>query len=115
LDEIVTRMDGAMQIQNTRLWSELNILFHRTIAEISHMSLLAEFTNRVLDQWMRFSRYFFTQIGTLRMEQAQSEHRQILEWLQMQDIGSLEKMAESHNHLALLAYQELLENEEFGI
>ncbi|HBY08974.1 MAG TPA: hypothetical protein DEH22_14795 [Chloroflexi bacterium] len=114
IDELVTRMDGAAQIQNTRLWSELNTAFHLRIAEITGMKLLIEYTRRTLDQWIRLSRCYFAQIGSLRMEQAQAEHRQILAWLQQQNLESLEQMAIQHNRLALQAYQELIVSEQIS-
>ena len=112
IDELVTRMDGAAQIQNTRLWSELNTAFHLRIAEITGMKLLIEFTRRTMDLWMRLSHCYFAQTDSLRLEQAQVEHRQILAFLIAGETDDLEKIAIQHNRLAYQAYQELIETKE---
>ena len=114
LDGIITRMDSAMQIENTRLWSDLNIEFHLLVAEITGMDLMVEFTRRTMDKWIRLSRCYFGQIGSLRMEVAQSEHHQILENLKRGSTNALEDLAIRHNRQAYQVYQELIERENIG-
>ena len=114
LERLIAVMEHAAQVGDTRHWSETNIRFHLTVAAISGMPLLVEFTSRTLDKWIRLSRCYFSQFGSLRIHQAQEEHRQILANLQSGDLQGLETLAHQHNHQAHLAYQDLIHKEQIG-
>jgi DNA-binding GntR family transcriptional regulator len=109
LRQSVQAMDLAVEEGDSQGWSALNSQFHRQIAEVSGMDLLVEFTQRTLDRWDRLSRCFFSEVISVRMAQAQAEHRQVLALLEKGDVQGLEKLAERHNRLAQKAYQELIE------
>ena len=109
LRQSVQAMDQAVEAGDSQGWSELNSRFHRQIAALSGMDLLEEFTQRTLDRWDRLSRCFFSEVISVRMAQAQAEHRQGLQLLEKRDVQGLEKLAAQHNRRAQKAYQDLIE------
>jgi DNA-binding GntR family transcriptional regulator len=108
LESILSQMDQALEQEDTRRWSDLNTAFHRTVAEITGMNLLLEFTNRTLDSWNRLNRCYFEQVGSLRMRQAQAEHHQMVILLTRRETNSLEELATRHNRLAYEGYRDLI-------
>ncbi len=93
-------------------WTDLNIAFHREIAEQTGMPLLIEFTNRALDQWRRLSHCYFEEVAADRIRQAQREHVEILHLLETKQIDALSALARRHNQGAFQAYQQLMQNME---
>jgi DNA-binding GntR family transcriptional regulator len=108
LAELVRQMDEAIQEPDASAWLALNRAFHRRIAAVAGMPLLVDFTNRVLDEWQRISQYYFSNVTSARLPQAQLEHHQILDLLRLRDADALETLAITHNREANLAYQAML-------
>ena len=108
LTNLVQRMDIAIAEPNSADWLTLNSAFHRKIAVISAMPLLINFTNRALDEWERISHYYFANITSTRLPQAQSEHHQIVALLRARDMDALESLAAVHNREANRSYQSML-------
>jgi DNA-binding GntR family transcriptional regulator len=105
LDELraaVATMDEAAAAGDGERWADLNSLFHRQIARMAGMDLLADFTDRTLDQWERVRRFFNIVSG--RMTRAQQQHHELLDALAAQDIEHLEHLSTIHNREALQAY-----------
>jgi len=105
LDELraaVATMDEAVADGDGERWADLNSLFHRQIARMAGMDLLADFTDRTLDQWERVRRYYNILSG--RINRAQDQHHELLEALAAQDIARLEHLSTIHNREALQAY-----------
>jgi DNA-binding GntR family transcriptional regulator len=108
LAELVRQMDVLIQKSDSASWLALNSIFHRRIAAISGMSLLLDFTNRVLDEWQRISHHYFSNVTSDRIQQAQQEHHQIVNLLRNRDVVALDALAATHNQEANLSYQALL-------
>ena len=108
LAELVRQMDALIQKSDSASWLALNGIFHRRIAAISGMSLLLDFTNRVLDEWQRISHHYFSNVTSDRIQQAQQEHHQIVNLLRNRDAVALDALAATHNQEANLSYQALL-------
>ena len=108
LTDLVRQMDIAIAEPNSADWLTLNSSFHRKIAAISAMPLLIDFTNRTLDEWERISHFYFANITSARLPQAQSEHHQIIASLSARDIEALEALAVAHNREANRSYQSML-------
>jgi DNA-binding GntR family transcriptional regulator len=98
----VAEMDTARANNDGESWGALNSGFHRDIARIADMHLLVEFTDRTLDQWDRVRRYY--NILSARIGRAQTQHHELIEALETQDISRLEQLATDHNREALDAY-----------
>ena len=111
LESLLTQMDTAIAEKSATDWLNTNIAFHRTIAELSKMPILIDFTSRVLDEWERISHFYFENVTTSRLPQAQNEHRKIVEYLREGDTESLESVATAHNRAANQAYQAILKKE----
>ena len=108
LTDLVRQMDIAIAEPNSADWLILNSAFHRKIADISAMPLLINFTNRALDEWERVSHFYFANVTSARLPQAQSEHHQIIALLRARDTMALEALAAVHNREANRSYQSML-------
>ncbi|MCI0476909.1 MAG: GntR family transcriptional regulator, partial [Anaerolineales bacterium] len=96
LRQIVQELESALAAKDMERWSELNIEFHGTVAAITQMKLLIEFSNRLLDAWTRLRRWYLPQIIT-QLPQAQAEHRKMVDLLARRDIARLTKVAVEHS------------------
>jgi DNA-binding GntR family transcriptional regulator len=108
LEALSAQMEAALARRNPSSWLKLNIAFHRKIAAIASLPLLSDFTNRTLDEWERISHYYFKNVTSSRLPQAQQEHRQVIALLRDRDADALVALAASHNRAANLSYQALL-------
>jgi DNA-binding GntR family transcriptional regulator len=108
LSNLVRHMDIAIAEPNPADWLTLNSAFHRKIADISAMPLLINFTNRALDEWERISHFYFANIASARLPQAQNEHHQIIALLRARDTDALEALAAIHNREANRSYQSMM-------
>jgi DNA-binding GntR family transcriptional regulator len=105
LSRQVGDMDAALARQDPQSYSELNSLFHRTIAELTGMHLLIEYTTRTLNSWDRLRRHYLHSVFTPRMAISQDEHRQMLTLLQAGDATGLAELTTKHNRGALEDYR----------
>ncbi|MBM3127796.1 MAG: GntR family transcriptional regulator [Chloroflexi bacterium] len=96
LRQIVRELEDALAVKDMERWSELNIEFHSTVAAITQMKLLIEFSNRLLDAWTRLRRWYLPQIIT-QLPQAQAEHRKMVDLLARRDVVRLTKIAAEHS------------------
>ncbi|MEA4908485.1 MAG: GntR family transcriptional regulator [Anaerolineaceae bacterium] len=108
LESLLQEMDAAQERPDPDAWLSLNIAFHRKIAAVADMPLLLSFTNRVLDEWERISHYYYANITSKRLPQAQADHRQIVALLRSGDALGLDALAIAHNRAANQAYQATL-------
>lgn len=104
----VSRMDEALANTDYERWAELNAQFHRRMGELSGMPLLREMTERVLARWERLRRYYFKGVLVHRVEQAQQEHRALLEAILARDPDAAERVVREHNRAALASYKSYL-------
>ena len=100
---LLAPMDDAVRNQQPNEWAELNIGFHRQIAQISGMPMLSEMLNRVLDLWDRVRRHM--RVLPERMAEAQQEHHEIVSALMNGDAAAVQVLVTRHNRGALAAYQ----------
>ncbi|MBN2502392.1 MAG: GntR family transcriptional regulator [Anaerolineales bacterium] len=110
--DLVEEMGRVAVSGETGNWMDLNIAFHRKIAEQTGMQLLIEFTNRALDQWRRLSHCYFEEVAAERIRQAQREHVEILHLVETKQVNALSALARQHNQGAFQAYQQLMQNME---
>lgn len=96
LKQIVDSLGEALAASNLERWAELNIEFHATVARISQMKLLIEFSNRILDTWTRLRRWYLPPI-IAQLPQAQQEHRQMVELLAQRNIEELTRVVSHHS------------------
>lgn len=93
---IAQQLDRALADQDLERWSELNIEFHSTVAMITQMDLLIEFSNRLLDAWTRLRRWYLPQI-IAQLPQAQAEHRKMVELLARRNVKGLSRVVTEHS------------------
>ncbi len=108
LVQLVGRMDEAVAAGEHERWAELNSELHRRIGEIAAMPLLREMTERVLARWERLRRFYFKGVLLHRVEQAQHEHRRLLEAMLARNAELAEQVVRQHNQAALAAYRQFL-------
>jgi DNA-binding GntR family transcriptional regulator len=96
LSQLVDALGEALAAGDMERWAELNIEFHGTVASISNMKLLIEFSNRILDAWTRLRRWYLPPI-IAQLPEAQSEHRRMIELLKQRNIEELTKVVTAHS------------------
>jgi len=109
LEDLIGTMSRAIEDGDTRAWMKANAAFHRCIAEITEMALLVDFTDRVLNEWERVYNFFFKDVSSDRLPEAQEDHCKILTCMSDGDLAGLDEMALIHNRKANQAYQAILE------
>ena len=112
LERLVNNMDAALEADDVDRWSDLNNQFHLAIARITSMTMLYEFTSRVLDSWDRLRRYYLQPFVALRINEAHSEHIQMIDLLKQRDAVGLSKLVAHHNCQAKELYQELIKGQQ---
>lgn len=108
IDAFVRQMDEAVERGDHEAWARLNAQFHRRIGELAGMPLLREMTDRVLSHWERLRRFYFKGVLVHRVQQAQGEHRELLQALVARDADAAERVIRHHNRAALAAYKRFL-------
>ena len=108
LNELLNKMDQAIESEAHNQWSDLNTQFHTAIVRITGMPMLQEMTERVLNQWDRVRRYYLKGVLMFRLSQAQHEHRLIVQAMLDRDYQQLAQLVHEHNQGALAAYTEYL-------
>jgi DNA-binding GntR family transcriptional regulator len=104
LGVLVDAMDRAIAAGQTAEWADLNRHFHLTISTLPGLPLLREMTERVLDRWDRVRRFYVRGVLAHRVQQAQREHRQLLDAMRTGDVTTLQLIVRQHNQSALAAY-----------
>jgi DNA-binding GntR family transcriptional regulator len=104
LTELLERMDLALGKKNVETWSRLNMEFHLAVARATGMPRILEITERALGDWDRIRRYFFSDRGPHRMDDAHQEHHQLVQAIERRDSAQAEKLIRQHNQAALAHY-----------
>lgn len=105
LGSLVAEMEQAAAGGDLETWAQANDRFHREVAALSQLRLVAELTGRVLDRWARLRRSFAPVLAR-NLELAQADHRHMLELLAQGDGEALAALAADHNRRARAAYEE---------
>jgi DNA-binding GntR family transcriptional regulator len=109
LEELVRLMDRALATGAHEQWGDLNTRFHAGICRLTGMPMLQEMMERALDRWDRVRRHFFTGVLVHRAQQAQREHRELLEAMRLKAWDRLEETIREHNRGALADYTAYLD------
>lgn len=99
---MVGHMDGLLE--DPEAWSTANVRLHQLICLGAGKPFVGEMLNKVLDQWDRLRRRYLEEVSAQRIDQAQSEHREILAALQAHDEAEVITRIKAHNRNALQAY-----------
>lgn len=105
----IDQMDGLLASGDLEGWSEMNIEFHRAVANLTEMKLLIEFINRTLDAWTRLRRWYLRHILP-QLPQAQTEHRQMLDRLAEKDLAGVTGVVVEHNRRMREFYRQAISN-----
>ena len=106
---LVDAMDRAVAAENTTEWADLNRQFHQTISGLPGLPMLRDMTERVLDRWDRVRRFYVKGVLANRIQQAQREHRELLDAMRDGDVATLHRVVRQHNQSALGAYLAFLD------
>lgn len=112
LADLVDEMGVALATQDVDRWSDLNNEFHLAVARLTTMTMLDEFTGRVLDSWDRLRRLYLQPFVALRLNEAQAEHCQMIALLKQRDADGLVRLTAQHNCQAKELYQALIKGQE---
>jgi DNA-binding GntR family transcriptional regulator len=104
LEGMLHEMDLAASSEGFAEMGDLNTRFHLAIAELTGMPLLYEMTARVFRRWDRLRRYYLHGVLAHRAQQAQVEHRALVQGLASGDVEALERTVREHNRASLAAY-----------
>ena len=83
-------MEAALAANDREEWAALNRRFHLTISELPGLDMVKDLTSKALDRWDRLRRFYFKGVLANRVEQAQHEHREILEAMRARDMTTLQ-------------------------
>ena len=111
LRQLVKVMEEAHRADDVDRWSDLNMEFHCTVAQMTQMKTLIRFTGRVWDSWNRLRRCYLKPIVSVRIPRSQVEHHQMIELLERRDADGLAELATQHNSQARETYQQLIQNQ----
>jgi DNA-binding GntR family transcriptional regulator len=111
----VEAMDAALAANDREEWAALNRRFHLTISELPGLDMVKDITQKVLDRWDRLRRHYFRGVLAHRVEQAQQEHRLILEAMRARELQQLSDRVREHNQNALRAYLSYLDADGKGV
>ena len=111
LATLVDDMDKAVESKRYVQWASLNTEFHLMIGALPGLPMLREMTERVLARWGRIRRFYFRGVLVARAEQAQQEHRAILNAVRGRDLMNLEQLVRQHNRGALDSYMKYLDSQ----
>jgi len=109
LGMLVDTMDRALESGDTARWAEINRRFHLTISALPALPLLREMTERVLDRWDRVRRFYVKGVLDHRAQQAQREHRALLDAMRAVDLTGLQQIVRQHNQGAMESYLAFLD------
>ena len=112
LERLVAQMDRAVAAGRHAQWAAMNTRFHLTISALPGLPMLGEMTRRVLARWDRVRRYFFRGVLVHRVEQAQQEHRTMIQAMRAGDLQTLEATVRQHNRRAFESYMRFLNSAE---
>ena len=111
LGKLVDDMDKAVEAKRYAQWAGFNTQFHLMIGALPGLPMLREMTERVLARWGRIRRFYFRGVLVARAEQAQQEHRALLNAMRGRDLTSLEQLVRQHNRGALDSYMKYLDSQ----
>ncbi|HXE80031.1 MAG TPA: GntR family transcriptional regulator [Vicinamibacterales bacterium] len=111
LQSLVEAMDRALAAADTARWAEANRRFHLAVASVPALPLLRDMTERVLDRWDRVRRFYVRGVLEHRAQQAQREHREMLDAMREKDLPRLQQLVRDHNQGAMQAYLTFLGND----
>jgi DNA-binding GntR family transcriptional regulator len=109
LERLVRTMDDALAAERHDEWADLNTRLHLAISSLAGMPMLLEMTERVLGHWDRVRRFYFSGVLVHRLDQAQDEHRALVEAMRAGDADRLERLIRRHNRGALASYTAYVE------
>jgi DNA-binding GntR family transcriptional regulator len=112
LAALVDAMDRALAAGDTARWAEINRRFHLAIATLPGLPMLREMTERVLDRWDRVRRFYVKGVLDHRVQQAQQEHRAMIDAMRAPDLPRLQQLVREHNQGAMQSYLSFLSGTE---
>ncbi len=105
LNKLAKMIDDMQQYtDSSHDWSVQNIRFHMRICDIADMSITKNMMRRTLYHWDRLRRYYLEEVSARRIEQAQEEHRELLQAIRAGNEQSIADVIQKHNKAAMDDY-----------
>lgn len=108
LDALINDMEKL--VDQPEQWSQANVRLHRLIC--ARTPLIARMMDTALDHWDRLRSWYFNDVFSHRVAQAQAEHRALAAAIRTRQPDDVERIARQHNRAALAAYTDYLQQRE---
>lgn len=99
---IIKEMDSCLH--NADEWARKNADLHLFICECAKTQLVMKMMKKVLDHWDRLRQQYLSGMPSNRLENAQKEHKLILDAMIKRDPDEVERIIREHNQNALASY-----------
>ena len=101
LDDLLTAMEAT---RDDHPWAELNTTFHGHIPILAKMPRTQEILQRITVDWNRLRRWFFHDHPRRDRDQANAEHRAMVDALRLRDVEHLDVLVRAHHRAVLNHY-----------
>jgi DNA-binding GntR family transcriptional regulator len=112
LQQLVDTMDQQVETGDADHWSDVNRQFHLAVADIAGMRMLSRFSGQALNSWDRVRRFYFKTFATVRIKEAQADHRRMIKLLRERKAEQLGEVVAQHNRRAMALYQTLITDQQ---
>lgn len=115
--EKLTRMVEEMDhtIEFAEQWAEQNKAMHVFICECANTRLVMKIMEKTFYHWDRLRNYYLKNVDSTRREQAQAEHKRLLDALVKRSADEVETILRKHNQNALESYSRYMQAEGYLI
>ncbi|MBI5689850.1 MAG: GntR family transcriptional regulator [Verrucomicrobia bacterium] len=104
LETLLGQLDRAAGGEDPAVWGRVNTAFHLRLAGIARLPLVQDELRIAFDHWERIRRHFFRTAAGPRVDEAQQEHRAMVEAVRRGTAGTLERILRRHNRTARDTY-----------
>ncbi len=108
LEAIVAGMDRLRLPRDLAQWDGANAEFHLRLSAIAGLTAVVAHLRSTFEHWDRIRRHFFAAASERRAQEAQREHRRMLQALKAKSASRLRALLIAHNQTALTRYQRLM-------
>ena len=109
LEDLLDRLDQAATAGDTGAWGRANTAFHLRLAGIARLPRVQDELRMAFDHWDRIRRHFFRSVPGPRLEEAQREHRAMVEAIARRAPAALEQCLRQHNRTARSFYLQVFQ------
>lgn len=114
LDALLAALGRAARDADPVAWARANTAFHLRLVAIARLPLVQDELRIAFDHWERIRRHFFRAVPGPRLQEAQREHRAMVDAVRRRAAATLERGLRSHNRTARTTYLQALAGRRAG-